>query len=57
MQKIREWLIKLQDQTDSNTRRLDKYDGIIDWIVKLIIGTILLAILGLILVSKNPLIP
>lgn len=57
MQKIREWLIKLQDQTDLNTRRLDKYDGIIDWIVKLIIGTILLAILGLILVSKNPLIP
>jgi len=54
MQKVREWLIKLQGQADDNTKRLDKYDGIFDWLLKLVIGTIILAMLGLILVSKNP---
>lgn len=54
MQKVREWLIKLQDQTDNNSKRLDKYDGIFDWVLKLVIGTIILAMLGLIVVTKHP---
>lgn len=53
MTKLREWLIKLQDQVDGNTQWIERANGFLDWALKLVIGTLILALLGTIIIIKG----
>jgi len=49
---LQEKVINHEKNFDHYDKKFDHYDGIIEWIVKLVIGTIILAILAVVIKTK-----